>query len=117
MPITSTHHTQDVRRKHRTRTRLAVHKDLPRLSVHRSLRHISAQIIDDMKSVTVTAASDYVVTGKATKTEVAAQVGTILAEKALAAGITAVRFDRGAYRYHGRVAALADAARSAGLTF
>lgn len=87
-----------------------------RLSVHRSSKHIYAQIIDDARGVTVAAASSAAVkTG--TKTDTAAAVGRALAEVAAQRGIKAVAFDRGAYRYHGRVKALADAAREGGLDF
>ena len=115
MPTTSLHHQKDQRRLLRSRAKLAANQSIPRISVHRSLRHISAQLIDDLKGVTLTASSDLTVEG--TKTEQAKIVGKILAEQAVALGITNVRFDRGANRYHGRVAALADAARQAGLTF
>lgn len=90
----------------------------PRLAVYRSLNHIYAQLIDDEKSQTIAAAST---TEKAlaTKTggniEAARRVGQAIAERALAAGIDRVVFDRGGYLYHGRVRALTDAARAAGL--
>ena len=115
MPLTKLHHLQNVRRLTRSRAKLATNQTIPRISVHRSLRHISAQLIDDQKGVTLTACNDVTLSG--TKTEQAVAVGRSLAEQALALGITNVRFDRGANRYHGRVAALADAARQAGLTF
>jgi large subunit ribosomal protein L18 len=117
MALTSLQHQNFLRRKHRTRVKLAVHQDRPRLSVHRSLRHISAQIIDDTKGITLVSASDLTVETKGTKSESAAAVGTKIAELAKKAGITAVRFDRGAFSYHGRIAALAEAARTAGLEF
>lgn len=93
-----------------------------RLSVHRSGRHIYAQVIDDAKGVTLASASSLdkelrgAVKSGANK-DGAAAVGKAIAERALAAGIKEVAFDRGAYRYHGRVQALADAAREAGLSF
>jgi len=117
MAITSLQHQNFLRRKHRTRVKVAAHQERPRLSVHRSLRHISAQIIDDTKGITLASANSLTLTSKGTKSEVAAEVGKLLAENAKKAGITTVRFDRGAYRFHGRVASLAEAARTAGLEF
>ncbi len=94
----------------------------PRLSVFRSGRHIYAQVIDDAAGRTVAAASslekalrDAMKTGA--DKDAATTVGKLVAERALAAGVTAVGFDRGPYQYHGRVKALADAAREGGLTF
>lgn len=117
MPRTATQAHKIELRKRRTRARLALHQELPRLSVHRSLRGISAQIIDDLKGVTVAAVSDKSLKASGTKTEKAAQVGEAIAKLAKEKKITAVRFDRGAFRYHGRIAAVAEAARKAGLTF
>jgi large subunit ribosomal protein L18 len=94
----------------------------PRLNVFRSAQHIYAQVIDDVAGHTLAAASDAdkelaaEVRGK-TKTERAAVVGKAIAERAKANGISLVVFDRGGYKYHGRVQALADAAREAGLGF
>ena len=88
-----------------------------RLSVFRSLKHIYAQIIDDEKGVTLVSASSLALKLKGNKTEVARQVGRALAEKALALGIKQVAFDRGPYKYHGRVKALAEGAREGGLEF
>ena len=91
----------------------------PRLAVFRSSRHITAQVIDDQTGQTVAAVSTQQagvadgVTGVAAATE----VGRLVAERAREAGISTVAFDRGGYKYHGRVAALADAARDAGLEF
>ena len=110
------------RRKWRVRANIRRTTSLPRLSVSRSLKHISAQVIDDVKGCTLCAATT---TSKATaeslkgktKTERAKFVGSEIAKLALAAGVTAVVFDRGATRFHGRVKALADAAREAGLKF
>jgi large subunit ribosomal protein L18 len=91
----------------------------PRLAVFRSTRHITAQIIDDRSGTTVAAASSVEadVRGQGYTGNVAAatRVGALLAERAKAAGVTRVVFDRGGYLYHGRVAAVADAAREAGL--
>jgi large subunit ribosomal protein L18 len=94
--------------------------DRPRLSVFRSNKEIYAQLIDDVKGVTLLNASSKAkeIAGAAgTKTEKAAMVGKLVAEKALAAGISAVVFDRNGYLYHGRIKQLADAAREGGLKF
>ena len=91
----------------------------PRLVVNRSARHIFAQIVDDTVGRTLASASTLdpaVRTVEGDKTAKAKLVGTLLAERAKSAGITAVVFDRGGYKYHGRVAAIADSAREAGLT-
>jgi large subunit ribosomal protein L18 len=117
MPLTSLHHKNILRRRLRTRSKLAEQQGTPRLSVHRSLRHITAQVIDDLTGRTLAAAHDLTVDSKMSKTERATFVGSELAKAATKAGVTAVRFDRGEYLYHGRVAALAEAARSNGLTF
>jgi large subunit ribosomal protein L18 len=92
------------------------------LSVFRSSKHIYAQIIDDTNGVTLVAASSVEKDLKGSlktgaDTDAAAKVGALVAERAVKAGISDVVFDRGGYRYHGRVKALADAAREAGLTF
>jgi large subunit ribosomal protein L18 len=95
----------------------------PRLNVFRSSAHIYAQVIDDDRGHTVAAASDLETevrerTGaEATKSERARIVGTLIAERAKAAGIDAIVFDRGGFLYHGRVKAVADGAREAGLAF
>jgi large subunit ribosomal protein L18 len=108
------------RRAQRNRTRLkAVGNGRPRLSVHRSNKNISAQIIDDLKGVTIVAASSLEKDGpdKGSDTAAAAAVGKLVAERALKQGLKDVVFDRGGYIYHGRVKALAEAAREAGLNF
>jgi large subunit ribosomal protein L18 len=110
------------RRAYRVRKRLRGTPQRPRLSVVRSHKHISAQIIDDQVGRTLAAASsqDKKLSGKLKSggNQNAAQaVGKAIAERAIAAGIKAVCFDRGPYRYHGRVAALANAAREGGLSF
>lgn len=110
------------RRTKRVRTQLRRVSDLPRLSVHRSVKHISAQIIDDAGGRTIAHVTS---TGKEiadamkgkTKTQRAAVIGTEIARRAKEKGIEAVVFDRGFARYHGRVKALADAAREGGLKF
>jgi len=94
----------------------------PRLSVFRSLSNISVQIIDDLRGHTLAAASSLEKDVRTSikgmrKTDVAKKVGSLLAERAKRAGIAKVAFDRGAYKYHGRIKALADAAREAGLEF
>ena len=94
--------------------------DQPRMSVFRSNKEIYVQIINDETGETLVAASsrDKDVTGKgSSKTDQASLVGKLIAEKALAAGVTAIRFDRGGYLYHGRVKSLAEGAREGGLKF
>jgi large subunit ribosomal protein L18 len=109
------------KRSQRTRTRLKkLANGRPRLSVFRSSKHIYAQVIDDVRGVTLAAAStveEAVGAEKGTNKDAAAAVGRQVAERAKAAGVDAVVFDRGGYLYHGRVKALADAAREAGLNF
>lgn len=107
-----------IRRANRTRARIHGTAERPRLSVFRSAKHIHAQLINDDAGTTIAASSDAQVKSEGKKpVEVAALVGTDVATKAKAAGIETVIFDRGAYKYHGRVQALADAARDAGLAF
>ena len=105
-----------VRRKRGIRKRVYGTTDRPRLAVFRSNRQIYAQIIDDVQGKTLAAASSAAME-KGLDVAAAGQVGKALAEKAKAAGVTSVAFDRAGYRYHGRVKALADAAREAGLKF
>src|SRR5262245_56830041 len=113
----------DVRRAQRNRTRLkAVSGGRPRLSVFRSDKNIYAQVIDDAKGVTLAHASSLEGEGKKGKKagankDAAAKVGALIAQRALGKGVTDVVFDRGGYIYHGRVKALADAAREVGLNF
>jgi large subunit ribosomal protein L18 len=117
-------HRRQQRRAHRVRRKLTGTAERPRLSVFRSSKHIYAQLIDDLSGVTLAAAGTAT---KATKgkskgpyggnVKAAAAVGQKLAEAAKAKGITQAAFDRGHYRYHGRVKALADAARKGGLQF
>ncbi|GIU67953.1 50S ribosomal protein L18 [Candidatus Phycosocius spiralis] len=105
----------------RTRSRLrALANGRLRLSVYRSSKNISAQIIDDTKGVTLVSASSLEAvmrTADGVKLDYAVAVGTLLAQRALEKGVKQVVFDRGGYLYHGRVKALADAAREAGLEF
>ena len=108
-----------IRRHKRVRKNISGTAERPRLNVYRSLNHIYAQVIDDVKGVTLVAASsmDKGFEGNGGNVEAAKAVGKAVAEKALAAGIKAVVFDRGRYVYHGRVAALAEGAREGGLEF
>jgi len=116
---------QDLRERRRERLRFQLrHKSAgrPRLSVFRSSKHIYAQVIDDLKGSTLAAASSLdkslkgnIKTGADKAAAVA--VGKLIAERAKAAGVTSVVFDRGGYLFHGRVKALADAAREGGLKF
>ena len=108
------------RRRQRVRSALRAQKGgRPRLSVHRSGRHIYAQVIDDTEGRTLAYASSLSNGSKSigATAEAAAEVGKAIAEKAKAAGVTTVVFDRGGYLFHGRVKALADAAREGGLEF
>ncbi|HEX6920052.1 MAG TPA: 50S ribosomal protein L18 [Actinomycetes bacterium] len=108
------------RRHFRVRKNVSGTAERPRLVVTRSLRHIVAQIVDDTKGHTLASAStmDASLRGvEGDKSALAGKVGALLAERAKAAGISKVVFDRGGNRYAGRVAALADAAREAGLEF
>ena len=112
------------RRRHaRVRRRVRGTPERPRLDVYRSLNHIYAQITDDTADHTLVSASDVdkevrkAVKDSQKKSEVAAVVGEALAKRAKEKGITAVVFDRGGFRYHGRVKALAEAVRKGGLTF
>jgi large subunit ribosomal protein L18 len=112
------------RRQARVRKRITGLPERPRLNIFRSLNHIYAQVVDDTKGVTLVSASSLDTSIRSpngakgrTKKEQAALVGKLVAERALAAGITQVVFDRGGYKYHGRVKALADASREAGLKF
>lgn len=112
-----------IRRAQRNRTRLKkLANGRPRLSVARSHKNISAQIIDDEAGVTLAAASTLEAdfrkkTPKGSDSSAAAAVGSLLAERAKKAGVEDVVFDRGGYMFHGRVKALADAAREGGLKF
>ena len=117
--------TRDLQQRRRTRLRFELRRKTvgrPRLSVFRSGKHIYAQVIDDAAGRTLAAASSLdrdlrtqLRTGA--DKDAASAVGKLVAERALAAGVTAVVFDRGSYLYHGRVKALAEAAREGGLAF
>lgn len=103
------------RRHRRVRAKVAGTQERPRLVVFRSHKHIYAQIVDDAAQRTLLSVSDTGLAGK--KGEKSSAVGKLVAEKAKAAGITKVVFDRAGYRYHGRVKAVADGAREGGLEF
>ena len=108
-----------VRIHKRIRNRLAGTQERPRLAVFRSINHIYAQLIDDQQGHTLVAAgsTEKDLRGKGGNVEGAKRIGKAVAERAKQKGITKVVFDRGGYQYHGRVKALADAAREAGLEF
>lgn len=112
-----------VQKRHQTiRIKLSGTAEAPRLAVYRSTKHIYAQLIDDIKGVTIVSASSIdkdlkSKLGHGGNIEAAKAVGEAIAKKALKAGVKDAVFDRGGFLYHGRVAALADAAREAGLNF
>jgi large subunit ribosomal protein L18 len=108
------------RRHYRVRKKVAGTTQRPRLAIFRSNKHIVAQVIDDSTGRTLAAASTVekdLRSGATGNKQASAAVGRLVGERAKAAGVTTVVFDRGGFRYHGRVAALADAAREAGLEF
>lgn len=115
--------SKDLFERRRLRNRAQLRKKSsgrPRLSIHRTNQHIYAQVIDDVKGATLAAAStlDESLKSDATSNvEAASKVGKLIAERAKAAGVESVVFDRGGFLYHGRVKALADAARDGGLNF
>ena len=112
---------KDARTRRHTRGRKTLRgtPQRPRLAVYRSNRYIYAQVIDDLDGKTLAAASSQESDLRSERLNVAtaAKVGTLVADRAKEAGVTAVVFDRGGYKYHGRLKALADAAREAGLEF
>lgn len=109
------------RRHRRVRKRVEGSADRPRLNIYRSTQHIYAQVIDDARGVTLASASTVDTALRSEKNggniAGAKAVGTLIAQRAKEAGLTAVVFDRGGYLYHGRIKALADAAREGGLEF
>lgn len=107
------------RRHNRVRKNVSGTAARPRLAVHRSNKHITAQVIDDDKHITLASAStvENGFDGSGNTVDAAVKVGALVAERAKSAGVSDVVFDRGGYLYHGRIAALADAARDAGLEF
>jgi len=112
----NTPRTRRLRRKRGIRKRIFGTPDRPRLTIFRSHKHIYAQVIDDVAGKTLAASSTVKQDSGCTVGD-AKSVGTDVAEKAKSAGVEAIRFDRNGYRFHGRVKALADAAREAGLKF
>ncbi len=121
MAYTAKKRRQDRQRRHyRIRKNMRGTAERPRLAVFRSNRHMSAQLVDDLGGITIAAASsteDVLRGANNGNIEAAGKVGALLAERALSAGVESVVFDRGGFLYHGRVAALADAAREGGLRF
>jgi large subunit ribosomal protein L18 len=120
--MSRTAHKLELRRRRHARVRRRIHGTAgrPRLAVFRSNKHIAAQLIDDDAGRTIVAASTVeseLRGGSGANTEAATRVGALIASRAKGSGITTVVFDRGGYAYHGRVAALADAARAEGLEF
>ena len=113
-------HAGRIKRHLRIRKKVRGDAGRPRLAVYRSNKHIVAQVIDDRAGATLAAASTHeadLKSGATGNKDAAAKVGKLVAERAKAAGIDKVVFDRGGYVYHGRIAAVADAAREAGLEF
>ncbi len=109
---------ESVKRRHRrVRKKVSGTPERPRLCVFRSNNHIYAQVIDDVAQHTLAAASDFNLDSSGATCEVSAEVGKLVAQRALEKGIAQVVFDRGGNLYHGRVKALAEAAREAGLDF
>lgn len=118
--ISETRRTSRIRRHARLRKKVAGTAEAPRLVVNRSSRHIHVQLVDDQDGVTLAAASSIEADVRAVdgdKKAASVRVGQLIAERAKAAGIDTVVFDRGGYTYGGRIAALADAAREGGLKF
>jgi len=114
----SANNVTTARRKLRNRRKVRVAGgERPRLSIFRSSKHIYAQLIDDTTGTTIAQVGSKKLSIEGTKTDAAAAVGKALAEAAVAKGVKQVAFDRGQFRYHGRVKALADAAREGGLDF
>jgi len=122
MKRTKTPQAARIRRHARVRRRVSGTAEKPRLMVYRSLSHIYAQVIDDVARRTIAAASDVEadIKGQADgkkKSDVATLIGTVVADRAKAQGVSRVVFDRGGYPFHGRIKALAEAARKGGLEF
>ncbi|MEM7758174.1 MAG: 50S ribosomal protein L18 [Cyanobacteria bacterium P01_A01_bin.40] len=109
---------ESVKRRHRrVRKKVSGTPERPRLCVFRSNNHIYVQVIDDVAQNTLVAASDFNLEHKGSTCQISAEVGKLIAQRALEKGIAKVVFDRGGNLYHGRVKALAEAAREAGLNF
>tara|TARA_A100001037_G_scaffold59287_1_gene51491 strand:+ start:57 stop:428 length:372 start_codon:yes stop_codon:yes gene_type:complete len=115
--------TRNLRRRNRSKRNNLYHQERPRLVVNRSNKHIRVQIIDDHRGQTLVSASSNDksmikdISKAKNKTEISAKIGTVIAEKAIKNKIKKVVFDRNGYPYHGRIKAVADAAREAGLEF
>ncbi len=122
MARVKTNKARRVMRHIRVRRKVKGTTERPRLAIYRSLNHIYAQVIDDANGVTMVAASSLEGEMKSKsagkdKSEIASQVGTLISERAKEKGVNTVVFDRGGYRFHGRLKALAEAARKGGLVF
>ncbi|KRO37333.1 MAG: 50S ribosomal protein L18 [Actinobacteria bacterium] len=119
--VSSQRHAGRLRRHRRVRKKITGTAERPRLAVYRSNKHITVQLINDLDGHTVASAStvepDQRKLGTGSNVDAAKRIGTLVAERAKAAGVTKVVYDRGGFLYHGRVAAAADAAREAGLEF
>ncbi len=113
--FTNTRSSLRTRRHFRVRKKVNGTGERPRLVIYRSLKHIYAQLVDDVSQRTLMTVTDSGLEGK--KVEKSAEVGKRIAQKAKEAGVTRVVFDRGGYKYHGRVKAVADGAREGGLEF
>jgi large subunit ribosomal protein L18 len=112
-----TYKNNRLRRHARVRGKISGSRERPRLAVFRSSEHIYAQVIDDRAGKTLASANDYDLKEKATKLTKAKLVGELIAKEAIKAKVKKVTFDRGGFLYHGRVKALAEAAREKGLEF
>ena len=122
MPKEGTSRIRRIARHQRVRKNVNGSSERPRMSVYRSLNHTYAQVIDDKEGVTLVSASSLEESVKnnladKSKKEIASLVGSLIAERAVGNGLKEVIFDRGGYKYHGRVKAVAEAARKGGLTF
>ena len=119
--VSSQRHAGRLRRHRRVRKKITGTAERPRLAVYRSNKHITVQLINDLDGHTVASAStvepDQRKLGTGSNVDAAKRIGTLVAERAKAVGVTKVVYDRGGFLYHGRVAAAADAAREAGLEF
>ncbi|MFM7124350.1 MAG: 50S ribosomal protein L18 [Actinomycetes bacterium] len=119
--VSSQRHAGRLRRHRRVRKKITGTAERPRLAVYRSNKHITVQLINDLDGHTVVSAStvepDQRKLGSGSNVDAAKRIGTLVAQRAKAAGVTKVVYDRGGFLYHGRVAAAADAAREAGLEF
>jgi large subunit ribosomal protein L18 len=115
--MTTTKQDMKKRRTHKTRVRLSGKRNLARLSVFRSHTSMYAQIIDDTKGKTLVSVHTREVKSTKSRMEQAVKIGELVAKKAIEQKVSEVRFDRGGYKYHGLVKAIADGARKGGLTF